>query len=320
MKNILSIASLLLVAMFLAAGCRGEEPIVPSEQVPVVFPDPAPGDIKGFFLLNEANMGSNKASLDYFDYETGVYHRNIFPERNPMVVHELGDVGNDLQIYDDRLWAVINCSNFVRVMDVQTAREVGTFSVPNCRYIVFDGDFAYVSSYAGPVLIDRNSRIGKVVKVDIHTLETVAECTVGYQPEQMAVAGDKLYVANSGGYRAPDYDTTVSVIDLASFTETRKIDTGVGNLHRMELDQYGRLWILSRGDSHGNGSKTIVIDSATDRVTDIFDLPGSNMTRLGDTLYVYNTRLHGSDNTTSYATIDTRTKQISTRNFITDGT
>ena len=39
--------------------------------------DKVSGEIKGFFLLNEGNMGSNKASLDYYDYETGVYTRNI---------------------------------------------------------------------------------------------------------------------------------------------------------------------------------------------------------------------------------------------------
>ena len=61
-------------------------------------PEPA-GPIKGFFLLNEANMGSNKSTLDYYDYETGKYTHNIYAERNPGVVKELGDVGNDLQIY-----------------------------------------------------------------------------------------------------------------------------------------------------------------------------------------------------------------------------
>ncbi|MFV0364888.1 MAG: DUF5074 domain-containing protein [Mangrovibacterium sp.] len=42
--------------------------------------------VAGFYLLNEGNMGSNKASLDYFDYETGNYSKNIYAERNPNVV------------------------------------------------------------------------------------------------------------------------------------------------------------------------------------------------------------------------------------------
>ena len=217
---------LILAAIMCATSCRKEEGIVPSTSLQVIYPDPNPGEIKGFFLLNEGNMGNNKATLDYFDYETGIYTKNIYAERNPGVVKELGDVGNDLQIYGNRLYAVINCSNFVEVMDVNTAKHIGVFSIPNCRYITFKGKYAYVSSYAGPVVeSDPNYRLGYVAKVDTASLEIIAICDVGYQPEEMVVAGNKLYVANSGGYRYPDYDRTVSVIDLETFTEIKKIET-----------------------------------------------------------------------------------------------
>ena len=63
--------------------------------------------VKGFFLLNEGNMGSNKSTIDFFSYETGKYLRNIYPTRNPGVVKELGDVGNDIAIHGDKLYAVL---------------------------------------------------------------------------------------------------------------------------------------------------------------------------------------------------------------------
>jgi DNA-binding beta-propeller fold protein YncE len=266
-------------------------------------------------------MGSNKASLDYFDYETGVYHKNIFAERNPGVVKELGDVGNDIQIYGERLYAVINCSNFVEVMDVNTARRIGEVSIPNCRYITFKGKYAYVSSYAGPVLIDPSARLGYVAKVDTATLQVVDSCTVGYQPEEMSIVGDRLYIANSGGYRVPNYDRTVSVIDLATFTETGKIDVGV-NLHRIEQDRYGKLWVSSRGDYRGVGSKIFVIDPGNDMVTDELPVPCSNMTLCGDSLYVYSAEWSWAtnENAVSYAIVNVKTKQVVTRSFITDGT
>ncbi len=115
-------------------------------------------------------MGSNKATLDYFDYETGIYHKNIYAERNPGVVQELGDVGNDIQIYGNKLYAIINCSHFVEVMNVETAKHITQISIPNCRYIVFKDKYAYVSSYAGPVKIDPNARLGYVARVDTTTL------------------------------------------------------------------------------------------------------------------------------------------------------
>ena len=38
------------------------------------------------YLLNEANMGSNKSSIDYVDFRNAYYVRNIYAERNPEVV------------------------------------------------------------------------------------------------------------------------------------------------------------------------------------------------------------------------------------------
>ncbi len=321
MKRVVIGGVMVVCGLFLMLGCRKEEEITGSTSRQVIYPDPDPGEIKGFFLLNEGNMGSNKSTLDYFDYETGVYTRNIFAERNPGVVRELGDVGNDIQLYGNKLYAVINCSHFVEVMDVNTARHIDVISIPNCRYIVFKDKYAYVSSYAGPVQIDPNARLGYVAKVDTTTLQVVGECMVGYQPEEMVIAGSKLYVANSGGYRVPDYDNTVSVIDLHTFKEVKKIEVGV-NLHRMELDRYGNIWVSSRGDYYNVPSAVFVIDSETDQVTDAFDLPCGNMTRSGDSLCLYSAEWSYISNKheISYAIVNTETREVVDRHFIKDGT
>lgn len=313
---------LIIFTAVCVAACRGDDPVLPSEPVAVNPWERVTGDIYGFFLLNEGNMGSNKASIDHYSYETGVYSRNIYGERNPHEVKELGDVGNDIAIYGDKLWAVINCSNRVEVMDVNTARHIAGITVPNCRYLAFKDRYAYVSAYAGPVQIATDARIGYVAKIDTASLKIVGECIVGWQPEEMAVVGNKLYVANSGGYRVPNYDRTVSVIDLETFTETHKIDVAI-NLHRLEPDSYGNLWVSSRGDYYTVPSKTFVIDTRTDEVTQTFDdLPNSNMTLCRDSLFVYSTEWNylSQEWSVSYAIVDTRTREIITRNFIKDGT
>jgi YVTN family beta-propeller protein len=302
------------------SSCRNDgDEIIPSTKTPVT--DANTGPIKGFFLLNEGNMGSNKASLDYFDYSSGNYHKNIFPERNPNVVNELGDVGNDIRIYGDKLYAVINCSHLVEVMDVNSARHIAAISIPNCRYITFDKEYAYVSSYAGPVLIDPNARLGYVAKIDTASLTVEDTCIVGYQPEEMSIIGKKLYVANSGGYRVPNYDNTVSVIDLETFKEIKKIVVGI-NLHRMAKDNYGNLYVTSRGDYYYRPSNTYIIDSKTDLVTKSLNLPASELCAAGDSIYAYCVAWNHitGKNTISYAIINTRTGAIASRNFITDGT
>lgn len=300
--------------------CRKEEPILSSNVT--VIGGYTKGEVKGMFLLNEGNMGSNKASIDYFNYDYGIYYKNIYPERNPGVVKELGDVGNDIKIYGNKLYAVINCSHFVEVMDVHTAKHVNQISIPNCRYITFHKGFAYVSSYAGPVQIDPNARLGYVAKIDTTTMKVVDECIVGYQPEELVVVDNKLYVANSGGYRKPNYDTRLSVIDLDTFKEIKKIEIAP-NLHRLEADKYGNLYVSSRGDYKDHPSSTFIVDTHTDTVKrEIPSLPNGEMTLSGDSLFVCSAEWSDAtaSNTVSYAIYDVRKEQIITRNFIKDGT
>ena len=142
----------LLSLTLLLASCRSDDIVYPAEVNPVTPPQTS--EVVGFYLLNEGNMGSNNCTLEYFDYADGIYTRNVYGEANPDVPKELGDVGNDLKIYGSRLYAVINCSNKVEVMNVANTRRIGQIDIPNCRYIAFHGAYAYVTSYAGPVKID----------------------------------------------------------------------------------------------------------------------------------------------------------------------
>lgn len=315
------LTALLPVALtLLLFACRKDDVIYIPDEVPVATPEFT--DIAGFYLLNEGNMGSNKASLDYFDYSIGVYSRNIFGSVNPDVPKELGDVGNDLQIYGSRMYAVINCSNKVEVMDAATSRRIGQIDIPNCRSICFDGPYAYVTSYAGPVVIDPNyKQLGYVAKVDTATLQEVGRCIVGFQPDGIAKCGGKLYVCNSGGYMVPNYENTVSQIDLATFTEERRIEIAI-NLDNIVADRRGRLWISSRGNYYTVASRLYCYDTRKQRLEHSLDVPVSAMTLCGDSLYVVSTAFsyETSKNVTSSAIIDTETAAVVRDNIITDGT
>lgn len=315
---------MLLVAAALA-GCREDEVVVPAEYEPIPDAPAADTDIRGFYLVNEGNMGSNKCTLDYYDYLTGVYARNIYAERNPNVVKELGDVGNDIGIYGSKLYVVVNCSHKVEVLDARSGVRIGQVDIPNCRYVRFHRGKAYVSSYVGPVQLGADAPKGAVYQVDTLSLAITGQVTVGYQPEEMETVGDNMYVANSGGYRAPEYDNTVSVIDLAGMRQVEMIPVGI-NLHRLKKDRYDRLWVTSRGDRLSRPSRLYVMDRipGTDRmkVTDTLPVACSNMAIHGNLLYFYAAEwsdLTGS-NTISYGIIDIRTKEVVSTNFITDGT
>lgn len=275
----------------------------------------------GFYLLNEGNMGSNKATLDYFDFISGEYRRNIFANANPTVPKELGDVGNDIGIYGSKLYAVINCSNKIEVMDKNSVKRLGQIDIPNCRYIKFHDGFAYVTSYAGPVEINPDyEQTGYVAKVDTSTFQVVDRCLVGFQPDELEIVGNKIYVANSGGYMVPNYENTVSVIDIESFTEIKRIPVQI-NLHRLEADKYGNLWVSSRGDYYDVPSKLYWIDTSADTCGGCLDIAVSEMTLDGDSLYLYSTEFSYTtmDWTITFGIIDVKNKVIVTRNFLADG-
>lgn len=306
-------------------GCRDDELVVPTEYD--IIPEmAAPGTaIRGLYLVNEGNMGSNKCSIDYLDYFTGLYARNIYAERNPDVVKELGDVGNDIAIYGSKLYVVVNCSHKVEVLDARSGRRIGQVDIPNCRYIRFHRGNAYVSSYVGPVLIDPDAPKGAVYRVDTTALNVTGKVSVGFQPEEMEIIDDYMYVANSGGYRAPNYDNTVSVIQMIDFKQIEQIEVGI-NLHRIKKDKYKKLWVTSRGDYESRPSRLYVLDKKPGYnrmvVTDTIPIACSNMAIHGDSLYYYATEWNNytASNTISYGIINVKTKEVVSSNFITDGT
>lgn len=348
-KHLLLIASLLIV-ITINQSCREDVPILLPEEVEVTDPEDPPTDIedpkepveptdpevpivpedvvgyKGFYLLNEGNMGMNKSTLDFMDFESGKYTRNIYAARNPEVPKELGDVGNDIAIYGSKLYAVINVSDKIEVMDAKTTKRIGQINIPNCRYIKFHEEYAYITSYAGPVEINPNyTQKGYVAKVDTATLEVVDKCIVGYQPDELDIVDGKIYVANSGGYmgagNSNGYERTVSVIDLETFKEEERIDVAL-NLHRVRADKRGDLWVTSRGDYYNEPSQIYFIDKDKREVTDVIPIAASSMYMDEDYLYVISSAFSYITGgwEVDYNIIDTRTKEVVVNKFITDGT
>ena len=270
--------------------CREDEYVTFMTDEDTGVPSVEETHFDGLYILNEGNMGANRCTLDYLDLSgtdsTIHYYRNIYAERNPSTVKELGDVGNDIGIYGSKLWIVVNCSNKVEVCEARSTRRLGQVNIDNCRYLAFDGGFAYVSSYAGPVQVAENCPLGRVYKVDTLTLQKVDSVIVGYQPEEMAIVDGKLYVANSGGYRVPLYDNRIIVIDLATFQVIKEIEVDV-NLHRLLADSHGQLWVSTRGNYFDVAPALYCLKD--DKVVARLEVPISSMTIVGDSLYYIGT-------------------------------
>lgn len=306
--------------LLMLVACRDDVMVVPFEDIDTGG-QAVKGEIVGMYLLNEGNMGSNRATLDYLDLSgndpTVHYLRNIYSSRNPTTVMMLGDVGNDIQIYGSRLWLVINCSNKVEVARADDAVRIGKVDIPNCRYVTFKGRYAYVSSYVGTQYASSSSPLGSVYQVDTLTLQKIDSVSVGYQPEEMAILGDRLYVANSGGYQGmtgQGYESTVSVVDLTTMRETDRIEVAP-NLHHLKADRHGQLWVTSRGNYMNLASSIYWLERGADgkmRLGGTIDHPVSDLCIVGDSLYFYGSQWNEvtKKNSITYGIINVATHQV----------
>ena len=262
--------------IILCTSCRGDEIIYPT------LGDKVTNEVRegGLFILCEGNMGSNKARLDYINLHTGDYYSNWYGGQNPNQLKELGDVGNDLQQYGHRLYAVINCSHKVEVMDRQ-ARHIGQINIPNCRYMAFHGDKMYVSAYVGSIADP--DLLGSVYEVDTATLQITREVKVGHQPDEICLVNEKIYVCNSGGYLLNQYDSTISVVDIHSMTEIKQIPVGL-NPTRIRMDNAGKLWVCCQGDNTNQNAQIVILHN--EQIIQRLPIHCSNLSILDNTAYI----------------------------------
>lgn len=254
----------LTAAVILTGSCMNSKPPVG------VLPEP--GELGRLYILNEGARGMGNSSIDFYDFADGTYVTDAFPAANPDVTLGLGDTGNDLAVYGGKLWAVMNGSNLVEVMDASTMEHIRAIDVPACRDIAFSGRYAYVTSWAGNVS-DDGDRTGMVYRIDINSLSIAGTVEVGYQPEDIAVLDGKIYVANSGGM-TDGYDNRLSIIDEESFSLERAVEIAA-NICDIAPDAYGRLWISSPGDYYSVHSGIYVYDTVSGTV--LKSEPGANI-------------------------------------------
>lgn len=265
----------------------------------------------GVYVLNQGGISHNSSSLTYYDFKEKSIIPDIFASANPNQ-EALGDVGQDLQIYGSKMYIVVNVSSKIEVVDAKTAKSIKTIpmgvspSVKSPRYLAFHQNKAFISATDGTVSV-----------LDTATLAIEKTIKVGRNPEQMAVVGNKLYVANSGGYDAPNYDNTISVIDLNTLKEIKKITVAI-NLEKMHADQYGDLYVTSRGNYGDVASNLFVIDTQTDAVKKQFDLEIGDFVINGNLAYTYSYSFVTGKAT--YIVLNVENETVVSNNFITDGT
>ena len=257
----------------------------------------------GIYVLNQGSYGDNNASLTFYNYSTKALTTDLFSTANGGA--KLGDVANDVGIYGSKMYIVVNNSNKVDIVNAKTGVLIKSDSLYQCRSVVFYKSNAYITSYNGTVAV-----------MDTASLTINSSITVGADPEQMAIVGSKLYVANSGGLNTSGNPaTTVSVVDLTTEKQTKQI-TVIADPVSMTADTLGHVYVLSLGNFADLNPGMTIIDDQTDAVL------SSPTVSLG-----YNVPVATANGFVYYPTADNKiamfnakTQTLQRPNFITDGT
>lgn len=265
----------------------------------------------GIYVINEGLFNMNNSTLTWYGFDSKTAVTDFFEIKNG---RRLGDTGNDIAIYGSKMYIVVNVSSQLEVVDAYTGISIARIPFfegnkpRQPRYIAFHESKAYVCSFDGTVAM-----------IDTASLQIQQIINVGKNPDGIAVANNKLYVSNSGGLDYPNYDNTVSVIDLNTFTEIKRIEVGI-NPYTISADNYGDIYVVSRGNYNDIKMKLQIIDSKTDELKYTFpDLEVLNLMIQGDTAFVYYYD-YMSGGGSNIMLLDVKSESVLDYNFIKDGT
>ena len=227
----------------------------------------------GALVLCEGLFQHNNTQLSYINFENHEVENGFFLNR---VGRQLGDTGNDIKRYGDKIYIVINVSSTIEILDAKSFESLKQISMMDGstakqpRNIDFYENHAFISCFDGYVDV-----------IDTSSLELTQRIQVGANPDQIMVIDQKLYVSNSGGLNYPQMDSTVSIIDLNSLNEIKKIDVGL-NPGPICADDAGNAFIISRGNYGNIPSKLIKIDTDIDEISEEFNFSISGIEKFGN--------------------------------------
>ena len=137
-------------------------------------------------ILNEGNFQWGNASLSFYKYSDESITSDVFSDAND---RPLGDVGQSLCIYDNKLFIVVNNSGKVEVVNPDDCKSIATISgLTSPRYFLgINSSKAYVSDMGA----------GSVSVVDLNNYSKTTSIKCNGSTEEMILHNDKVYVSNT---------------------------------------------------------------------------------------------------------------------------
>ena len=137
------------------------------------------------FTLCEGNFGSANASLWSSSLNEGNMHETIHWDENS---NPLGDVGQSMSVYSEKLYVVMNNSHTIEVVNLASGSSYErTIELPNSspRYIIFNDDKGYISSW----------NLNAILILNLNNMEIIDTVELDGKPEKMIDFHDHLYIS-----------------------------------------------------------------------------------------------------------------------------
>ena len=152
------------------------------------------------YVLCEGNFGTANSSLWSFN-SSGGSNLPIHWDENS---NPLGDVGQSLTIFNDKLFIVMNNSHTIEVMDLtEGAQYLTTINLPNAspRYLYAENSIGYVTSWG----------LNAIIVLNLNNMETIDTIQVNGMPEYIINYQNHLYVSIPSN---TDWSTNDQVIKI----------------------------------------------------------------------------------------------------------
>lgn len=215
------------IVLAIITSCKKEEPIDDTTNTTTYD--------NGVFIVNEGPFQTGSGTVSFYDRDKKTVSQDIFQTVNSA---SLGNIVQSMTIHNSKAYIVVNNASKVEVVNASTFKSSGTIDgLSSPRYFVgLNASKGYVS--------DWGSISGTVAVVDLSNNTVTSAIDVkGSGPENMLLAGDKLFVLNSGGW---GYDSTVAIIDTQADTLLALVTVG-DNPRGIALDANGKIWVLCGG-------------------------------------------------------------------------
>lgn len=264
--------------------------------------------LSGFYTINGGNKSAKiPASITAYDFGTGNASdalEDAFYAANGIAI---GDGAQQALIVGDQMYIAMYTSNLIWIVEPETLKILGSIKpegdAQSPRYFASKNGKVYCSMYTG-----------YVSEIDPTTMKITRSVKVGPNPDELAVAGNTLVVANSDGMNSKNGypNSSISIIDLNTFTQTELKDPELIYNPNCVSSNGTDAFVICQGNYSVPGEADyipgIVLKVSGNTLDDVKKVcEGSMMDVCGNNLYVINAPYYGNPSDRTFKVYDVTT-------------